>query len=103
LGRAFLVHGGNDGGSVGYEREHILSEPERKKVCGVDTKREKQAGGEVLPRMNSNHDKVIQSHLVHDSCAIVATFSAFRAASLPVCPTGPSSSQLIEAKQLNFV
>ena len=26
-----------------------------------------------LPRMNSNHDKVIQSHLVHDGCAIVAT------------------------------
>jgi hypothetical protein len=46
LGRAFLVHGGNDGVSVGYdEREHILSEPERKKVCGVDTKREKQADG----------------------------------------------------------
>jgi len=47
-----------------------------------------------LPRMDSNHDKVIQSHLVHDGRAIVATFSGFRAASLPVCPTGPSSSQL---------
>jgi hypothetical protein len=56
-----------------------------------------------LPRMDSNHDKVIQSHLVHDGCAIVATFSGFRVASLPVCPTGPSSSQLIESKQLNFV
>src|SRR5262249_52986282 len=28
--------------------------------------------------MDSNHDKVIQSHLVHDGCAIVATFSGFR-------------------------
>jgi hypothetical protein len=56
-----------------------------------------------LPRMDSNHDKVIQSHLVNDGCAIVATFSGFRAASLPVCPTGPSSSQHIEAKRLNFV
>ena len=46
-----------------------------------------------LPRMDSNHDKVIQIHLLHDGCAIVATFSVFRAASLPVCPTGPSSSQ----------
>jgi hypothetical protein len=46
-----------------------------------------------LPRMDSNHDKVIQSHLVHDGCAIVATFSGLRAASLPVCPTGPSWSQ----------
>ena len=53
--------------------------------------------------MDSNHDKVIQSHLVHDVCAIVATFSGFRAASLPVCPTVPLSSQLIEAKQLIFV
>ena len=53
--------------------------------------------------MDSNHDKVIQSHLVHDGCAIVATFSGFRAASLPVCPSGPSSSQLIEEKQRNFV
>jgi hypothetical protein len=49
--------------------------------------------------MDSNHDKVIQSHLVHDGCAIVATFSGSRAASLPICPTGPLSSQLIEAKQ----
>jgi hypothetical protein len=32
--------------------------------------------------MDSSHDKVIQSHLVHDGCAIVATFSGFRAASL---------------------
>jgi hypothetical protein len=56
-----------------------------------------------VARMDSNHDKVIQSHLVHDGRAIVATFSGFRAASLPVCLTGPSSSQLIEEKQLNFV
>jgi hypothetical protein len=56
-----------------------------------------------LPGVGSNRDKVIQSHLVHDGCAIVATFSGFRAASLPVCPTGPSSSQLIEEKQLNFM
>ena len=52
------------------------------------------SGGEALnwlPRMGSNHDKVIQSHLVHDGCAIVATFSDFRAASLPVCPSSPSS------------
>jgi len=41
-----------------------------------------------LPRMDSKHDKLIQSHLVHDGCAIVATFSGFRAASLRVCPTG---------------
>jgi hypothetical protein len=36
--------------------------------------------------MDSNHDKVIQSHLVNDGYVIVATFSGFRAASLPVCP-----------------
>jgi hypothetical protein len=53
-----------------------------------------------LPRMDSNHDKVIQSRLVHDGCAIVAMFSDFRAA---VCPSGPSSSQLIEEKQRNLV
>jgi hypothetical protein len=41
-----------------------------------------------LARMDSNNGKVIQSHLAHDGCAIVATFSGFRAASLPVCPTG---------------
>jgi hypothetical protein len=52
--------------------------------------------------MDSNHDKVIQSHLVHNGCAIVATFSGFRVASLPVCPTGPSSPQLIDMKQINF-
>jgi len=46
---------------------------------------------------------MIRSHLVHDGCAIVGTFPGFRAASLPVCPTGPSWSQLIEAKQLSFV
>jgi len=30
--------------------------------------------------MDSNHDKVIQSHLVHDASAIATTFSVFRAA-----------------------
>jgi hypothetical protein len=46
---------------------------------------------------------VIQTHLVHYGCAIVAAFSGFRAASLPVCPIGPSSSQVMKSKQLNFV
>ena len=41
-----------------------------------------------LPRMDSNHDKVIQSHLFHYACAIGTTFSVFRAASLRVCPNG---------------
>ena len=37
-----------------------------------------------------DHDKVIQSHLVHDGCAIVATFSGFRG--LQIKPTGSINS-----------